>query len=158
MMDDETKLIEIVKNASASLFDRAKACQRLAVAGTKACVPALAGLLADERMAHYARIALEPIPDPSVDKALVAAIPKLAGRLLIGVVGSLGQRRSEAGLKAVARLLEHPDPEVACAAAYALAKIGGTDAEKALNRGLTRPQPQVRTAVVTATRELRRVG
>ena len=33
-------------------------------------VPVLAGLLGDEKMAHYARYGLEPIPDASVDAAL----------------------------------------------------------------------------------------
>ena len=40
-----------------------------------------------------ARYALEPIPDPSVDDALRDALGKLKGRLLVGVIGSLGVRR-----------------------------------------------------------------
>ena len=43
-------------------------------------------MLADAKTAHYARYALKPIPDPSVDDALRAAVPKLKGVLLFHVV------------------------------------------------------------------------
>ena len=43
---------------------------RLAMVGTKDAVPALAALLTDPQLSHYARFGLVPIPDPSVDDAL----------------------------------------------------------------------------------------
>ena len=52
--------------------DKADACRRLGVIGTGQCVPVLAGLLGDEKLAHMARYGLEPIPDASVDEALRA--------------------------------------------------------------------------------------
>ena len=54
---DEAALVAVLKS-DADLFQKAKACQRLAVIGKKECIPALAGLLGDERLSHYARYGL----------------------------------------------------------------------------------------------------
>ena len=76
------KLIAILKDREASEFAKAKACQRLALVGDKTAVPALAALLGDPKLSHYARYALEPISDPAVDKAFRDALGKLKGDLL----------------------------------------------------------------------------
>ena len=65
--------------------------------GTKEAVPVLAALLADEKLAHMARYALEPIPDPAVDEAFRAALGNLKGRRLVGVICSIGVRRDGQG-------------------------------------------------------------
>src|SRR5512136_1004238 len=77
----QKKLIKVLKSSKSTEFARAKACQRLAVIGTKEAVPALSALLAHPRMAHYARFGLEPIPDPSADDALRRALGQLEGGL-----------------------------------------------------------------------------
>ena len=59
----------------------------------KDAVPAIAPYLADEELSSWARIALEAIPDPACDEALREAEGTLKGRLLIGVINSLGVRR-----------------------------------------------------------------
>ena len=87
------ELVELIENPSASTFEKAKACQQLAVVGTKDAVPALAALLPDEKLNVYARFGLEGIPDPAVDAALRNAVTKLQGRQVIGVIDSIGQRR-----------------------------------------------------------------
>lgn len=133
---DEARLIAMVKDPRASTFARAKACQRLAVVGTKAAVPALAGLLGDARLAHYARFGLEPIPDPSVDKALRDALKKVTGKLRVGVIDSLGVRKDAGAVKPLAKLLEDRDPDTSRAAASALARISGPAAAKALEKVL----------------------
>jgi hypothetical protein len=66
--------VELLKNPAATVFEKAKACQRLAVVGTKDAVPALAALLPDENLNAYARFALEGIADPAADKALRDAV------------------------------------------------------------------------------------
>ena len=90
---DEPALIAILQDANAPTFSKAKACQRLAVIGTAASVPALAGLLGDETLNLYARFGLEGIGDPAADAALREAAAKLTGRQLVGVLNSIGQRR-----------------------------------------------------------------
>ena len=125
MTQPEAQLIKILKNSHAPLFDRAKACQRLAVVGTRKAVPALSALLSDPKLSHYARFGLEPIPDLAVDKALRAALGKLQGRLLVGVVNSIAQRKDAKAVPALTRLENNPDREVAQAASAALTHIRG---------------------------------
>jgi HEAT repeat protein len=117
------RLVAILKDPGASAYARAKACQRLAVVGDKTAVPALAPLLADPQLSHYARFALEPIPDPSADDALGAALEKVKGKLLVGVINSIGQRKDARAINALAKLLTDADSEVAQAASAALARI-----------------------------------
>lgn len=120
----QAKLIEILRSPGAKMFAKAKACQRLAVIGDKAAVPALAALLGNAQLGHYARFGLEPNPDPAVDAALRNALKKLKGRLLVGVINSIGQRRDAKAAGALAKLRKDADPEVADAAAAALERIG----------------------------------
>src|SRR5436305_1951267 len=89
---DPAKLVAVL-TSDATPGAKADACRRLAVVGTRDAVPALAALLGDDKLAHMARYALEPIPDPSVDAALREALGKLQGRPLVGVIGSIGVRR-----------------------------------------------------------------
>jgi len=105
------------------VYAKAKACQQLAVVGDKSAVPALAALLADPQLSHYARFGLEPIPDSSVDEALRAALGKVKGKLLVGVINSIGHRRDAKALGALAKLLHDADSEVAKAADAALTRI-----------------------------------
>jgi len=134
---DAAKLVELLKDPAATVFQKAKACHRLAVIGGKDAVPALAGLLSHPELSNYARFGLEPNPDPSAEAALRAAITRLDGRLLAGVVISLGVRKDARSADALARLLGHADDNVAGAAAAALARIGGPAAAKELQQALS---------------------
>jgi HEAT repeat protein len=117
------KLVAILEDPNASVYARAKACQRLAVVGVGSAVPALAPLLGDPHLAHYARTALEPIPDPAADDALREALPKLKGNLLIGVINSIGHRRDAKAIRTLEKLRHDSDIEVAQAADAALGKV-----------------------------------
>ncbi len=138
------KLIELLKNPDATEFAKAKACQRLAVVGTKDAVPALVALLNDRHLGEYARYALEPIPDSSVDKALRTALAKLKGRAQVGVINSIGCRKDVRAVDALAKLMGDPDIEVAEAAAAALGQIGNSKAAKKLQKMLGRSDAPVR--------------
>jgi HEAT repeat protein len=122
-----------VLESDASREDKATACRELGRLGTKDAVPALAALLADPELSHMARYGLEPIPDPSVDDALRAALGKLKGLPLVGVIGSIGVRHDVQAVGALAGLLGDADPVVARAAARALGSIGTPEAAKALS-------------------------
>ena len=119
--------------SGASVQQKADACRELARVGTKRSVPVLAGLLADERLSHMARYALEAIPDPSADTALRAALRTLHGRLLVGVISSIAARRDKRAIAPLTRLLANPDPIVAQAAARALGSLGPESAQVLLN-------------------------
>ena len=137
---DEATLLSVLQSDK-PIFDKAKACQQLAIIGTKDAVPVLAKLLADEQLAHYARFALEPLPDPSVDEALRASLGQLQGGLLVGVVNSIGMRRDVQAIDALKALLENADPAVAGAAACALGRIASPAAIDILKASLAAAEP-----------------
>ncbi len=118
--------------------EKAMACKRLAVYGHADAVPALAPLLTDEKLASWARIALEVIPGGEADEALRSAMPKLQGKLLVGVINSIGVRRDSKAVGALANRLKDADADVVAAAAVALGRIGGDKAARALEKSLGR--------------------
>jgi len=146
---EEEKLIAVLKS-DAKIFDKAKACQRLAVVGSEKAVPVLAGLLSDEKLAHYARFGLEPIPHASVDEALRRAMEKLEGKLKVGVINSIGARRDAGAVAALTGLMETGSPEVAAAAAAALGRIGTSRAAGALQKALAGSNAALRAAAADA--------
>jgi HEAT repeat protein len=117
------RLVAILKDPGASAYARAKACQRLAVVGDKTAVPALANLLTDVGLSHYARFALEPMPDPAAGDALRDALGRVKGSLLVGVINSIARRKDRKALPVLAKLLDDSDKEVVRAANEALAHI-----------------------------------
>ncbi|MGC8742342.1 MAG: HEAT repeat domain-containing protein [Verrucomicrobiia bacterium] len=135
--EKEQSLIAILKS-NAGQKEKADACRELAVYGTKAAVPVLAPLLEDEKLSHMARYALEPIQDPSVDEAFRNALKKVNGRLLVGVIGSIGVRRDVKAIDALAVYLNDQNAEVAQAAARALGSIGTTQSAKVLQAALAK--------------------
>jgi HEAT repeat protein len=146
----EADVLPILKDPAATAFRKAKACQRLAEVGTAAAVPALAALLADAQLSHYARWGLEPIPGTAPDDALRAAMPKLKGKLLAGVINSIGHRKDAKAVPALTKLLYSADPDVAKAAAAALGSISGPQSAKALEAALARTKGAQMTAVAAA--------
>ena len=144
--ESQAKLIAVLQS-DALPGDKAMACKRLAVYGGKDAVPALAALLPNAELASWARIALEAIPDPSADEALRQSLGKVQGRLLIGVINSIGMRRDAGAVRALAGRLKDADAEVASAAAAALGRIGGAPAAKALEPLLATAPPAVRPTV-----------
>jgi hypothetical protein len=146
----QAELIRLLKDPGATVFQKAKSCQRLAQTGTRDAVPAMAALLNDEKLGVYVRFGMEPIPDPSVDDAFRAALAETKGGPLVGLLNSIGFRRDRKPVAEVARLMYSPDLEVAKAAAAALGKISGPGAAKALREGLSRTDGPVRAAVAEA--------
>jgi HEAT repeat protein len=142
----EAKLIAVLQSG-ATLKDKADACLELARVGGKDAIPPLAALLDDEKIAHMARYALEPIPDPAVDAALREALGRLKGRPLVGVIGSLGVRRDAQAVEPLSKLLNDGDADVAQAAARALGSIGNPAAVTVLQSALDTASPANQRAV-----------
>jgi HEAT repeat protein len=144
--DDVPKLLATVQSDAAHA-EKLAGCHRLAQIGDPRAVAVLAPLLADEKLAHPARLALEQIADPAADEALRAAVPRLKGRLLAGAVNSLGVRRDAQAVGVLAPLLTDADAEVADAAAVALGHIATPAAAAALRNALTTADDARREAV-----------
>jgi HEAT repeat protein len=99
----------------------------------------------------YARYGLEPIRDPSADDALRAALQKLKGKHLIGVINSIGKRRDAKASPALVRLTYGSDADVARAAAAALGSIGGVSSVRELQAALAKTSGMTRMAVLDAS-------
>jgi HEAT repeat protein len=133
--DEEATLIAVLKSG-APRKAKVDACRKLGRLGTREAVAPLAGLLGDPELSHMARYGLEPIPDPAVDTALREAVDKVKGRLLVGVIGSIGVRHDPKAVPLLIKRLSDRDREVAQAAARALGRIGTLDAATALEKAL----------------------
>lgn len=142
----ERELVAVLRSEAPG-GEKALACKQLVIHGTEASVPDLASLLADERLSSWSRIALEAIPGPAADAALREATTTLQGRLLIGVINSIGVRRDSVAVDALTVRLADTDAEVAAAAALALGRIGSDAACSTLRAALSLPQSPVRNAV-----------
>lgn len=142
----QRKLIAVLQSG-ATPAEKAITCKKLAIYGTKDAVPALAALLLDKDLLSWARIALESIPGPEADAALRDAVGKVQGRMLIGVINSLGVRRDPKALELLSGKLNDPDTEVASAAAAALGSVGGEQAVRTLEQSLSDGPVGIRSAV-----------
>ena len=101
------------------------AWRQLAIIGSAENVPALAPYLLKEDASDMARYALQPIPGKEVDEAFLNALPKASAKIKIGIIDSLGARKSKAAVKALTPLSADKDPQIAAAAKSALARIKG---------------------------------
>jgi HEAT repeat protein len=143
--DQEAKCLAVLRSDAAPA-EKALACKRLAIYGGKQAVPALAPLLADEKLASWARIALQAITDPAADDALRQALGKLQGRLLVGVINSIAVRRDAKAVGGLVERLKDVDAEVTSAAAVALGRIGGEAAARSIEPLLAGAPTAVRSA------------
>jgi HEAT repeat protein len=144
--EKQAKLIEIIES-HAPPREKATACKQLAIYGSKDAVPALATLLPDAQLSSWARIALEAIPDPAADEALRASLEKVQGRLLVGVINSIGVRRDAKSVPSLIERLKDGDAGVVSAAAVALGCIGGSSAADALTQSMTAAPAAARDAI-----------
>jgi len=147
-----------VLRSTAAEAEKAAACKRLAVHGTAASATDLASLLSNEHLASWARIALEAIPGAEVDAALRKAAGSLSGRLLVGVINTIGVRRDAAAIILLESKLPDPDPEVAAAAAAALARIGTPEAAVVLAKAAASGRDDAVEACLDSAEQLRLVG
>ena len=143
-INDQDELIAMVSSSSSTFFQKAIACKRLYMIGNREAIPALAALLGEERLGHYARFALEPMPDPQVDVVFRDALGKLKGPVLVGVLTSIGVRRDVQAVEPVAALMTNSDVEVARAACATLGTISGRRAAELLMGAQSRVSAEVR--------------
>lgn len=136
----ERKLISVLQSDS-TFFAKQYVCRKLANIASSQSIDALSMLLTDEKLSHMARYALEKIPDPVVDTVFRNALEKSDGQIKIGIIHSLGSRRS--GEEKLLALLDSSDPEIVLAAVSALGRVGGPQAGMAI---LSRLDTQVDTA------------
>ncbi len=145
----EQQFIRILRGKCSGVAQQ-YACSKLALIGSKSCVPALVALLPDPRVAASARTALEKIPGTTARKALRASVKDLSATAKIGALCSLGATRDGGSVALLANFLHGPDPALAAASAYALGQIGSTDAAAALKPFVGVAPDSVRVKVADA--------
>ena len=135
--DDQLVRIEqlmqplLAKDASRAVKD--VACRELSVIGTDISLPALAALLDDPETEHMARYALERIQGQKAEAALLDKLLQTSDTgTKIGLISSLGVRRSGPAVGPIARLAADSHADTARAAIQALGLIGTSEAAAAL--------------------------
>ena len=141
-------LVGLLGAKDATAECKAFCCEQLSIVAGAEVVPVLARLLPDPKLHHRARTGLERIPGDEASAALRDFLPKAPGKLLIGTVNSLGERRDAKAVPALVKLLGHGAPPVVAAAAVALGKIGGPDATAALAKAKDAAKPGTLRSVV----------
>lgn len=144
--EKEKELVAILRSEGPAQ-EKALACKNLAIYGSAAAVPELAKLLPNPQLSSWARIALEAIPGDASDEALRNAAGSLDGRLLVGMINSIGVRQDAKAVDLLTTKLQDADAEVASAAAVALGHIGNDTATKSLRAALATAPAKVRSAV-----------
>jgi HEAT repeat protein len=127
------------------------ACQQLAVIGTDAALPALAGLLKGEETAGIACLALGVHPSDKANSMLRDALASAHGRARLQIIATLGSRRDTEAVKPLTELARDNDPLVAVAAIVALGKIADEPACAAVAALRKEAKPAVARIVADAS-------
>ncbi|MGA2248021.1 MAG: HEAT repeat domain-containing protein [Verrucomicrobiota bacterium] len=144
---DQAGQIDVLQSQT-SPREKDAACVWLKRHGTAKAVPALAALLNDDELSQSARYALESIPGPKAENALIAALEQTSGSLKAGVIHSLGIRCDARAVPELAKLLADANGEIASVSAASLGDIATPNALKALEDQLNAASPATRSAVV----------
>ena len=147
----EAWLLSCLQRPEATADFKAFACRLLQPVGSAAAVSVVAPLLLDEHLSHMAILALQHVPEPSVDEALSGALPRAAGKLKAGIINSMGERRQSRNVSILAGVLDDPDAAISTAAVVALGKIGDAQSLESLARARTSSNPAVREAATRAS-------
>jgi len=108
-------------------------CKELAVIGTEQSAPLLSKMLLNPDTSDQARYALERISGDAVDAALLSQLAETKNKTIqIGIITSLGVRRSETAVNRLVDLGKDQDEKVATAAIRALGFIGTEKSANAL--------------------------
>jgi HEAT repeat protein len=157
-VQETTQELVGILESDASVEDKAIACRKLGEFGTPEAVPALASLLDHEVLGAYARAGLERIPDPTASAALRSALGTTEGKLLVGVITSLGALRDEKAVGALSTLTGQDDAAVSKAALLALGRVASPDAVRALKTTLAAGQEGAAAACLLAAEQQRAQG
>lgn len=128
---DEASALAVLKSTDAKIHAKAMACDELGKVGTAKAVPALAALLADEKLSDYARDGLERMADPAAGKALLEGLKTAKGKQRIGLIITLGDRREVAAVPALTRIA-NKNNKAGSAALTSLAQIANQEAASAI--------------------------
>jgi HEAT repeat protein len=139
--DEASKLSAVLQDANISYYAKTLACKLTGQRGSEALVAPLSAVLLDEKLSHPARIGLQQIPGSAATVALCNAATQAKGNILIGIIGSLGERCDPAAVTVLTPLLAETDNRIVQASAIALGKIGNTEALQILQKRFAEVEP-----------------
>lgn len=148
--DIEAKVLEALKAPGATVDGKRYLLRFLGTVGSARCVPAAAEYLADEKLSHCARIALEALPGKEAGEALRNALGKAKGKQLAGLVTSLGVKRDAEAASAIGKLISDADAVVAENAVCALGEIGTPEAAKTLDDAAAKASEALKRPIAKA--------
>jgi len=128
--------LAVILESDATADAKHFACRQLTLIATGEQVPALAKLLTDRELSQMARYALARIPGEAVDRALIDALGRTDGANKLGIVNTLGNRRTAGAVEPLVGLLQAQQKDVAVEAAKALGRMGTPVAAQALEKAL----------------------
>jgi type 1 glutamine amidotransferase/HEAT repeat protein len=128
----EQRLIEILENPASTYAAKQFVCRMLRRVGSERSLPYLAEMLSDEQLTDDARFALLGMESPEVDRILRESLDQLSGPALIGVIGTIGQRRDRAAIPQLVAMVDASDTELTETIVVALGEISGLEARDAL--------------------------
>jgi HEAT repeat protein/type 1 glutamine amidotransferase len=128
----EAGLLKVLQDPKATFDAKQYVCRLLRRCGSDACVPALARLLSDEKLAHMARFALTYMAGEKAGEALRENLSTAPAGLLASAIDSVARRGDRKAVGAIAKIAAGSDDALASAALAALGRIGGPEAAKVL--------------------------
>jgi HEAT repeat protein len=147
--DCEIRLLAFLRSM-ATPPAKALVCRELRLVAGEKAVSVLQSLLFDASLSDQARYTLERIPGPLADKALLAGLDKATGTMKTGIIASLGARKIDEAVPALAKYLEGSAQEFVRSAALALGQIGGKEAATALAKALPSLRGDFKAAAASA--------
>jgi sugar phosphate isomerase/epimerase/HEAT repeat protein len=122
--------------SGASPSQKWDAAHQLAVTATPEILPSLELLVTNEESSDFARYVLEAMPSPKADALLRGALAKAQGKVLPGIICSIGVRRDVKAVSKLAGHLRDADAGVFAETVAALGKIGTSSAADAMEEYL----------------------
>jgi type 1 glutamine amidotransferase/HEAT repeat protein len=145
----EKQLAEFLES-DATLASKMAVCRHLREIGTSVSVPVLSKMLFQEETSDLARYALEKISDVSAEQALIQGLGRTSGKITLGIMASLGNRRSEMAVPYLKEFLYGADEAEAVASAKALGQIAHSKAADVLSRALAYTSGQLQVQVASS--------
>lgn len=137
-------------DSDASIAGKASVCRMLRLIGSDRSVPPLARMLVRGETNDMARFALEAIPGAAAGRALTDALDRSQGTDKIGIISSLGRRKSEEAVPLLGGIIGGPDKDAAGAAIIALGHIGGKQSAEILVPLLSKAESEKRERAASA--------
>ncbi len=145
----EKQLAEFLES-DATLASKMAVCRHLREIGSSVSVPVLSKMLFEEKTSDLARYALEKISDASAEQALVQGLSKTKGKIRLGIMASLGNRRAEKADPNLEKFLYGADKAEAVAAAKALGQIAHPKAADVLSKALANTSGELQAQVASS--------